>query len=330
MNKQTEVSVLVPVFNAEKTIKACVWSILNQSFTNFELLLYLDGCTDATRELVEAFNDERIKIITSNSNSGIVHARNALVQAAKGPFLAWLDADDIALPDRLASQYEFMLVHPQLQVIGSWVEVRNSRHLSKVQWPTDTAVLDAWMFFRNPFAQSSIMLRKTPNLPAYEKDFEYLEDYRLASYFLGNNCVAMYPGYYCSYLEDSEKCRIDKYLKYDFVGKLEKIMADNFAVLGLNPGKNELSLVREFLRNSKKLKVRDYKLVKAFLLSAKKANKEIGKFEASAFNGVVAYQLLRLAKAAPALLAEIGVYFLLRPLDLWHAWRSRIRYHKMY
>ena len=102
------VSVLMPAFNAEKHIAQAIESILQQTYSHFELLILDDGSTDRTKEIIDQFDDGRIVRIDLTENQGLVRARNQLVAAAKGKYIAFLDADDIALPNRLQLQVSFL------------------------------------------------------------------------------------------------------------------------------------------------------------------------------------------------------------------------------
>ncbi len=102
------ISVLMPAFNAEAFIAEAIQSILQQSFTNFELIVLNDGSSDRTSQIIDGFADQRIHKIDLQHNQGLVNARNRLVAAAKGRYIAFLDADDIAFPDRLQKQLNFL------------------------------------------------------------------------------------------------------------------------------------------------------------------------------------------------------------------------------
>ncbi|MBU3616666.1 glycosyltransferase family 2 protein [Polynucleobacter sp. JS-Polo-80-F4] len=105
---QPVVSVLMPAFNAEQYIAQAVESILQQSFSNFELIILNDGSTDRTSQIIGGFNDHRIRVINLAENQGLVNARNRLVEGAKGRYIAFLDADDIAMPSRLEEQVNYL------------------------------------------------------------------------------------------------------------------------------------------------------------------------------------------------------------------------------
>lgn len=160
------VSVLIPAYNAEKTILAAVWSALNQDFERFEVLVYDDGSTDKTREILEGVVDTRLHVLSGQTNNGIVHARNALLQESKAPFIAWLDADDIMLPGRLQAQYEYLQNRTGIDLVGGWAELRSGGlkdilmpGFSLVKMSNNPDYLSASLCFRNPFIHSSIMAR---------------------------------------------------------------------------------------------------------------------------------------------------------------------------
>ena len=102
------ISVLMPAFNAEAFIAEAIQSILQQSFTDFELIILNDGSTDQTSQIIDSFADQRIHKMDLQHNQGLVNARNQLVAAAKGRYIAFLDADDVAFPDRLQKQFTFL------------------------------------------------------------------------------------------------------------------------------------------------------------------------------------------------------------------------------
>lgn len=116
------VSVILPVFNAEKYITEAVQSILNQTFVNFELILIDGGSTDGTLKLLERFKkiDNRIVLI-SYENMGLVDSLNEGVIRARGTWLARMDGDDIALPNRFERQLQW-LEKTESDICGSWVQ----------------------------------------------------------------------------------------------------------------------------------------------------------------------------------------------------------------
>ncbi len=115
----TRVDVLVPAYNAAGTIDATLRSLQAQTLADIRIVVLDDGSTDSTHERVRqrAAGDARITMLRS-SNRGIVDARNMLLEAARAPLVAWHDADDIALPHRLAAQAAHLDAHPDCVGVG--------------------------------------------------------------------------------------------------------------------------------------------------------------------------------------------------------------------
>ncbi len=104
--KIPQISILLPVYNTSQYILKAVNSILQQSLTDFELILIDDGSSDGTEQLVRqlADKDSRIRLV-QRSNKGLITTLNEGVALARSPLIARMDADDIAFPERLAVQY---------------------------------------------------------------------------------------------------------------------------------------------------------------------------------------------------------------------------------
>ena len=101
MTESPKVSVVIPVYNREKYVRSAVDSILSQTFSDFELLVIDDGSTDGSIAVVQSYRDPRIRLARNNANLGVSATRNKGIQLARGVYLAFLDSDDCAYPDRL-------------------------------------------------------------------------------------------------------------------------------------------------------------------------------------------------------------------------------------
>lgn len=115
----TLVSVIIPAYNAEKTIKETIQSVLNQTLTDFEIIIINDGSQDGTLDVISRISDPRIKIF-SYPNSGGQVSRNRGMKQATGEYLAFLDADDLWTPDKLDAQFKALQQNPQAAVAYSW------------------------------------------------------------------------------------------------------------------------------------------------------------------------------------------------------------------
>lgn len=117
---KSPVTVLLPVHNAQRYLRAAVGSVLRQTFRDFELIVVDDGSTDASAGILQAFarQDRRVRVIT-RTQSGIVGALNDGLKAGGGDLVVRMDADDIAEPGRLAAQVQFMATHPRCVAVGT-------------------------------------------------------------------------------------------------------------------------------------------------------------------------------------------------------------------
>jgi glycosyltransferase involved in cell wall biosynthesis len=114
-----EISIIIPAYNAERTIEETIQSVQQQTFQDFELIVIDDGSNDRTKELVQNIQDERLQIF-SYENGGLPVARNRGISHASGEFVAFLDADDLWTPDKLELQLAVLKQHPEAGVAYSW------------------------------------------------------------------------------------------------------------------------------------------------------------------------------------------------------------------
>ncbi len=114
-----EISVVVPAYNSQRTILETITSVLQQSFSDFELIVINDGSTDGTLELLETVQDTRLKVY-SYPNGGLPTARNRGIDRAKGKFISFIDADDLWTPEKLELQLKALQQNPEAGVAYSW------------------------------------------------------------------------------------------------------------------------------------------------------------------------------------------------------------------
>lgn len=118
-NQNPLVSIGLPVYNCEKFVAQTITSIINQSYTNWELIVTDDGSTDKSMEIIESFQDNRIQIIKDNCNKGISFRLNQQITLAKGDFFCRMDADDIMFPDRISQQLMYLKNHRDISAVSS-------------------------------------------------------------------------------------------------------------------------------------------------------------------------------------------------------------------
>lgn len=113
------VTIGLPVYNAEKYIKSCITSILNQSYSNFYLLIVDDGSTDKSLNIIAEFEDDRIKVIVDGENMGLPYRLNQIANITTTKYLARMDADDLMHVDRLKEQINTLETNLDIDVLGS-------------------------------------------------------------------------------------------------------------------------------------------------------------------------------------------------------------------
>jgi len=118
------ISVVIPVYNGETTIRETIESVLNQTFQDFELIIINDGSQDATLEIVDHFQDPRIKVF-SYQNAGLAASRNRGISHTKSEFISFIDADDLWTADKLEAQLRALQENPTAAVAYSWTDYIN-------------------------------------------------------------------------------------------------------------------------------------------------------------------------------------------------------------
>ena len=122
------ISVVLPVFNREQRIAQAIDSVLAQDFDDFELIVVDDGSTDRTAEVARSYGDPRIRIVTQDRNRGSNAARNAGIEAARAPLIAFLDSDDVFLPHKLGTVVRAFDEDPALDVlVDSYVKLTSPK-----------------------------------------------------------------------------------------------------------------------------------------------------------------------------------------------------------
>ena len=174
-----EVSVIMTSYNAEKTISKAINSILSQTFTDFEFIIVDDGSTDSTLEIILNYRDERIHLM-KQGHRGRVPSLNHAVRLTQGQYIANLDADDIALPERLDMQVAYLKDHPEIGLLGSWgIEMNEySGQEKEILLPVTNEEIRTALALYCPFIHSSAMIRQCvfKNVGFYNEKLTHSED----------------------------------------------------------------------------------------------------------------------------------------------------------
>ncbi len=177
-----KISVIIPVFNAEKYIKEAIESVLNQTEKDFEVIIVNDGSTDNSLNILNELSnkDNRIRII-SRENRGVIESLNEAIRNSKGEYITRMDADDICFKDRLEKQMKY-LEENNLDLCGSNAVIINSKgeETGKIIRPEKSSDIKKFTVLHNPFVHPSVMFKRSiiDEVGLY-KDFKHAEDYEL-------------------------------------------------------------------------------------------------------------------------------------------------------
>lgn len=178
------VSVILPVYNAERYLLAALQSISNQTYEDFELIVIDDGSTDGSLEILQSYckSESRLRII-SRENRGLVDTLNEAIPLCRGEWIARMDADDISLPQRLEKQLQWAIDN-QAVLCGGGIQGidENGTFLpgSALNFPVTRDGVNATLLFESAFAHPAVIIRKDVIAKfLYSKEAVHAEDYEL-------------------------------------------------------------------------------------------------------------------------------------------------------
>ena len=198
------ISVIIPVRNGGEWLGEALASVLRQNLHDFEVVVVNDGADSESARTLEEFAraDDRVRLL-SQPAQGIVAALNRGIAASRGAYLARLDADDRASPDRLSKQLAYLHANPDLGLLGTFAETINETGavVGKLTPPADTARLRQYLRRGNPFIHSSVMMRAdlVCELGGYRAAFRAAEDYDLWLRMAETGGIAILPEFLVQY-----------------------------------------------------------------------------------------------------------------------------------
>lgn len=178
-------SVLTSVYNGERYVREAIESILAQTYRDFTFVIVDDGSTDRTRDILNdlAKTDARIVVITNPTNIGLTTSLNRALRQTQGIYIARMDADDVALPDRFQKQIDFLNSHSDIGMVGTayeWIG-ENGVAMGRPNVLTEPHELHRALIHTNPFLHGSIMIRKEllDRVHGYNELYKKAQDYDL-------------------------------------------------------------------------------------------------------------------------------------------------------
>jgi len=267
------VSMVMPVYNRAEYLKKSIQSILNQTFKDFEFIIVNDGSADNSIDIIKSFNDPRIKIFENDKNRGIVYSRNRGLSEAKGEFISMFDSDDIAVPNKLEIQLDFLKNNPDFAMVGSWVRwIDEHNNFLKNKWKLTAKPekIPAIMLFRNYFVQSTVVIRKNA-IPdgKYSEGFDIVEDSKMWFDVALKHKVANIQKYLVYYRVHSGNISDLNPKHFENSKKLFRYI---FKMLDIEPTDEELN-IHYLIKNDKKINdIEQLKKVENWLIKIAEAN----------------------------------------------------------
>lgn len=172
-------------------------SILGQTFREFEFIIIDDGSKDSTLKILENIADPRLRLLKNPANIGLVATLNRGLKEAHGRYLVRMDADDISLPERIFQQVDYLEKHPEIDVLGSMVELidEHGKRFSSIAYPTDPATIREMLYQECCLVHPTVVFRTNVVRQAggYSASARNTEDYELWLRLSDNHLIANLP-----------------------------------------------------------------------------------------------------------------------------------------
>lgn len=179
------VSVIMPAYNGEKYIREAIESILNQTYDNLELVIVEDKSTDNTLNIIQGYQDFRIRLYLNAQNRGIAYSTNLAISKSSGKYIALLDDDDIALERRLEWQVAFLEEHEEIDILGgrSALIDKDGKFIRYDKEPiyNSNFIKANLLFYNKKFANCTAMIRKSfieKNNLKYQENCLGMQDFK--------------------------------------------------------------------------------------------------------------------------------------------------------
>jgi glycosyltransferase involved in cell wall biosynthesis len=183
MSESSLVSVIMPAYNSALFVRQSIDSVLNQTYQNFELLIYDDCSTDNTVDIITSYKDERIKLYKKDNNTGYTNSLIKGIEDANGKYIARIDSDDVCHTERLEKQVAFLDTNADYGLVGSFLQTITGNTVSETwQYPVNDDAIRLFTIINSPFAHPSVMIRKevlVQHQLTYSTAYEPCEDYKL-------------------------------------------------------------------------------------------------------------------------------------------------------
>ena len=259
------VSIGMGVYNGSQFIEDAITSIIKQTYTNWELIIFDDGSTDNTLEKIKRFKDSRIKIFSDGQNKGLPIRLNECIESSSGFYFARMDGDDIMMPNRLETQVNYLETHNDIDVIGSlaiMIDDKTQVFAKKIKYVPQSLydIIRSGSYFIHPTVMARLKWFKQHKYDTggYRgEDFDlWIRTFETSKFFISDDYLLFYrevmttykSKYYQGYVLakrvlQKHRNKMPNSLYYSTVGKAytKYLLFDVFKKLGLLNRKTEMN-----------------------------------------------------------------------------------------
>lgn len=244
MYKPNLVSVALPIFNGEKTIKYVIDSLIHQTYTNFEIIVVDDSSTDNSLNIILSIRDKRIRVISLKKNSGIAAALNIAIANANGEFIARVDADDYSESCRFEKQVKFLQDNPTYDLCGTYQKIVGGYRDGLNKTAQKNSEIKAGLIFGTTILHSTVLMRRSALddfMPEpYNTKLYLCEDYDLWARLSLKSMLYTIPDFLCHYnWEDSKNWESNDEKLIDGLHKIWELLLSNLLIY--KPGKRSIT-----------------------------------------------------------------------------------------
>ena len=230
------VSVVMAVHNEEQFLKQAIFSILNQSLNNLELIVVDDYSTDSSPKIIRSIKDNRLKLLKNSKQLGLTKSLNKALKIARGEYIARMDADDISTKERLKIQVSYLNKHTNIVVVGSWAQYidKNGNVLKVKKVPLSSVQIKKDIPKYNPFIHPTLVFRADvfKKIGLYDENFYYAQDYDLLLRIAKKYKTANIPKNLLFYRISSDQIStktMSRQLMYAFKARLKAMKEGNLS-----------------------------------------------------------------------------------------------------
>lgn len=286
------VSIVMPAYNAASYLKASIESVLAQEYKNWELLIINDGSTDGTAAIISEYQkiDKRIKGFSNEGNKGLVYTRNRGLEEANGEYIAHLDSDDLAHPERIKVQLQFLEENKDFILLGSACKLIDEigNPIGIENRTIKNAHLKSLLVFSNYFINSTIMLRASAaQKHTYLEAYNFAEDYHYFTQLIQDGQFANINEVLVSYrIHQGNTSSLKKQQQILAIQQLQKNLVEQ---IGLSPSEKEVELHYQLVDENGNIDLAELNQIESWLIKLSEANKKSNVFDQESFNHFCAF-----------------------------------------